>query len=920
MRCLFDLMNPSHFTTAFLLTLGLLAACQTTKPVPSTTTSPAVVETPIWKSDAYQLYRSKVVQGQHEGRALSATELVSNYVSPVNDRLSPRVEFKFSLNGKDNEMAPGLNHLLVAVPRADGSAIETPPIVFGQRYEDATAAPANVYLAPNTAVKIRLDLRPVLAAFKKDGYYTTFRGDKIYQQDFKHVYVAGGTAPLSWDFDNLTNKPELELTDPDGDGIYEATLMLNQPTAAKTTAASWRKSVKTSDFPQYSSDYPLADALYNLALEEARRAVEPDSTFRTGKEWAGVWTRDVSYSIILAQASLQPRVAMKSLLRKVSPDGRIIQDTGTGGAYPCSTDRLIWATAAWEIYQATGDMAWLRKVYPIIRQSIQDDVQNAYDQTTGLVRGESSFLDWREQTYPRWMQPADIYQSENLGTNAVHYQANVVLAQMAARLSQPGIAALYKRQAEAIKFGINQHLWQADKGYYGQYLYGRTALSLSPRAEALGEALCVLFGIAEGERAQQVVAKTPTTPFGIPCISPQIPGIPAYHNDAVWPFVQSFWALAAARAGNETSLMESMAAIYRPAALFLTNKENFVARNGDFAGTQINSSNMLWSLSGSLGLVYKGLFGMQYQGERLVFRPFVPQAFAGHRRLEGFRYRRAVLDIEMDGFGNVIEAITLDGQPLPDAAVAGTLTGRHAIKITLAAPAADAPAPAAVTRTATRFAPETPTVALDKGRLHWAPVEGADEYLVLKNGVLATTIHETEYKVSPGLFAAYQVIAVDDASRESFASEPIETGSEAAHVVQLETVAGKAAWPYKGYSGKGFIEITPTINKALTIPVYIAETGLYVVDFRYANGNGPINTNNQCAIRTLRRGAELLGTVVLPQRGVDEWSNWGFSNPMLVRLEKGTNRFTLAYEPANQNMNIEVNQAMLDYLRVRRME
>lgn len=913
-------MNYRTFAGSGLLTLGLLAACQTTKPVSSTATTPAVVETPIWKSDAYQLYRSKVVQGQHEGRALSATELVSNYVSPVNDRLNPRIEFKFSLNGKDNELAPGLNHVLVAVPKADGGPIETPLIVFGQRYEDATPAPANVYLAPNTVVKIRLDLRAVLAAFKKDGYYTTYRGDKIYQQDFKHVSVAGGTAPLSWDFDNITNMPALAMTDPDGDGIYEATLTLNQPAAAKTTAQQWRKSVKTSDFPQYSSDYPLADALYNLALEEARRAVEPDSTFRTGKEWAGVWTRDVSYSIMLAQASLQPRVAMKSLLRKVSPDGRIIQDTGTGGAYPCLTDRLIWAVAAWEVYQATGDMAWLRKVYPIVRQSIQDDVQNAYDQTTGLVRGESSFLDWREQTYPRWMQPADIYQSENLGTNAVHYQANVVLAQMAARLSQPGIAALYKRQAEAIKFGINQHLWQADKGYYGQYLYGRTALSLSPKAEALGEALCVLFGIAEGERAQQVVAKTPTTPFGIPCISPQIPGIPAYHNDAVWPFVQSFWALAAARAGNETSLMESMAAVYRPAALFLTNKENFVARNGDFAGTQINSSNMLWSLSGSLGLVYKGLFGMQYQGERLVFRPFVPQAFAGHRRLEGFRYRRAVLDIEMDGFGNVIEAITLDGQPLPDAAVAGTLTGRHAINIKLAAPAADAPAPATVTRVATRFAPETPTVALDKGRLHWAPVEGADEYLVLKNGALATTIHETEYKVNPGVFAAYQVIAVDDASRESFASEPIETGSAAAHLVQLETVAAKAARPYKGYSGKGFVEITPTLNKALTIPVSVAEAGLYAIDFRYANGNGPINTNNKCAIRTLRRGAELLGTVVLPQRGVEEWSNWGFSNPILVRLEKGVHPLTLAYEPANQNMNIEVNQAMLDYLRVRRIE
>ncbi|MBD2770420.1 glycogen debranching protein [Hymenobacter sp. BT664] len=911
-------MNFRSLFVGSLLPLGLLGACQTQRPAVPVAAATPVPEIPIWKSAAYRLYRDRVVQDRFEAEALSATELVSNYQSPANETQSPRVEFKFSLNGKDNEMTPGLNHLLVAVPRPGGAAIETPPIVFGQRYVDATPAPATTYLAPNTLVKIQLDLRPVLAAFKKDGFYTTFKGDKLYQQDFKHVYVAGGAAPLSWDFDNLVNKPGLELKDPDGNGIYEVTLTLNQPAAAKTTASQWKQRINTADFPQYSSDYPLADALYNLALEEARRAVEPDSTFRTGQEWAGVWTRDISYSIILAQAILQPRVAMKSLLRKVSADGRIIQDTGTGGAYPCSTDRVIWATAAWEIYQVTGDEAWLRKVYPIIRKSIIDDRQNAYDPVTGLVRGESSFLDWREQTYPRWMQPADIYQSENLGTNVVHYQANVVLAQMATKLGDPGILARHRRQAEAIKFAINEHLWQPSYGYYGQYLYGRTALALSPRAEALGEALSVLFGVAEGSRAQQVVAKTPTTPYGISCIYPQIPGIPPYHNNAVWPFVQSFWALAAAKVGNEQSLTESIAAIYRPAALFLTNKENYVAGNGDFAGTQINSSNMLWSLSGSLSLVYKVLFGLQYQTDRLVFQPFVPQAFQGRRRLTGFPYRRAVLDIEMEGFGNAIATITLDGQPLPDAAVPASLTGRHAVRLVLRN---EAPAPAPVNRVVNRFSPETPTVTYANQRLTWSKSEDAEEYQVLRNGVLVTTIKTSEYVVPAGPFAVYQVIAVDDAGRESFASEPLETGPTIpARWVQLETVAPKANLAYKGFTGHGFIEISQTRNTALTIPVTVSAAGVYALDFRYANGNGPINTNNRCAIRTLRDGRKLLGTVVLPQRGVEEWSNWGFSNPILVRLEKGPHSLKLAYEPANANMNGEVNQALLDYLRVRRVE
>ncbi|RZK19805.1 MAG: glycogen debranching protein [Hymenobacter sp.] len=901
----------------------MLPSCQTPKPAASTTAAtpqPPQPVRPVWQSAAYTIYADSVVQGPHHARALSATELTSNYRSPANAFQSPHIAFKFSINGKDNELAPGQDNLFLAAPRPGGGSLETPVLVFGQRYTDPAPVPDNVYLAPNTKLKIRLDMRPVLEAFKKQGYYTTYKGDKLYKQDFKQVFVAGNTAPLSWDFDNLVNKPELEMHDPDGDGIYEVTLTLNAPADTKTTATSWKKSINTADFPQYNSPYPLADALYNLALEEARRAVEPDSTLRTGKEWGGVWTRDVSYSIILAQATLQPKVAMNSLLRKVTPEGRIIQDTGTGGAYPCSTDRLIWAVAAWEIYKVTGDEAWLRKVYPIVKQSIADDMANAYDPATGLVRGESSFLDWREQTYPRWMQPVDIYQSENLGTNAVHFQANTVLAQMARQLGATAVAAQHEQAAATIKAGMNKYLWQEKAGYYGQYRYGRNFLSLSPRAEALGEALSVWFGIADEARAKTVVSRTPTTDYGISCIYPQIPGIPPYHNNAVWPFVQSYWALAAAQAGNEASLTESMAAIYRPAALFLTNKENFVAQNGDFAGTQINSSNMLWSLSGSLGLVYKILFGLHYETDRLVFRPFVPQAFQGARKLTNFKYRRAVLDVEMSGFGNVIQTITLDGQPLAGAAVPAALTGRHALRIVLSS---QAPAAAPINKVANAVTPETPVVQYQNGHLHWEPVSGASLYTVLKNGQPANfSTTDTKFSVPPTSgYAEYQLIAINKQGLQSFASEPVVVGGQTSERrVQLETVAAKATQPYQGYTGQGFVETSTTKNRTLTIPITVPEAGLYAVDFRYANGNGPINTNNKCAIRTLLMGGKELGTIVLPQRGVEEWSNWGFSNAVLVQLPPGTHQLTLAYEPANTNMNGAVNQAMLDYLRVQKVQ
>ncbi|UOQ66529.1 alpha-L-rhamnosidase-related protein [Hymenobacter volaticus] len=887
-------------------------------PPPSAATEEATPASIVWQSAAYTLYHDKLVQGQHTARALSRTELTSDYQSPAYELQSPQVNFKFSLNGQDNELPPGQHHSFVVLPNEDGTLPETPPIVFGQQYQDGTPLPADAYLAPNAPLKIRLDLRPLLAAFESQGFYTLYNGQQLYKDDLRHVYVVGSAPPLNWDFAGLANLPQLELLDPDGNGIYETTVQFCAPAEDNSTATShWKQSLGVSEFSQYTSDYTLLDALYNLALEEAKLAVEPDGTFRTGQEWAGVWTRDISYSIILAQAALQPEVAKTSLLRKVTRHGRIVQDTGTGGAYPCSTDRVIWATAAWEIYLTTGDEDWLKQVYPIIRRSVEDDQLNAYNPATGLVRGESSFLDWREQTYPSWMQPADIYQSECLGTNAAHYQANAVLALMAARLGDAEAATQHQAQAENIKAAINQHLWLPDKGYYGQYRYGRTYPILSPRAEALGEALTVLFGIADAERSRSVVARTPVMDYGVPCIYPQIPGIPPYHNNGVWPFVESYWGLAAAKASNETAFMESIAALARPAALFLTNKENFVASNGDFAGTQVNSSVMLWSISGALGLVYKGLFGMEFQADGLAFRPFVPQALQGTRRLTGFRYRQATLDIELQGFGNVVRTSTLDGQPLLEATVPASLTGRHTLYIELTNEALPA---CAQNKVAHHVSPSTPVVSYAAGYLSWHAVQGANQYQVLCNGLRVGHTTETSFPISiPTSYTEYQVVAVDALGFESFASEPLPVGiEEACFTFRIEASTPLSDQPDQGYTDSKFIETT-TVNPSVAATVVVPATGTYAVDIRYANGNGPINTSNKCAIRTLRINQQFLGTIVLPQRGDDEWADWGFSNVVVAHLPEGAHTLLLSLEPANENMSGDVNGALLDCIRLTKM-
>lgn len=82
---------------------------------------------------------------------------------------------------------------------------------------------------------------------------------------------------------------------------------------------TWKLKNDISKYPQLRSGNRLHNAIYNMGLDEMINAVEPDTTLRTGKEWAGVWTRDVSYSIILSMSYLQPEASKISLMKKSTP-------------------------------------------------------------------------------------------------------------------------------------------------------------------------------------------------------------------------------------------------------------------------------------------------------------------------------------------------------------------------------------------------------------------------------------------------------------------------------------------------------------------------------------------------------------------------------------------------------------------------
>ncbi|MFV8838277.1 alpha-L-rhamnosidase-related protein [Salinimicrobium soli] len=885
------------FNKLYLLPILALA-------VNSCAVEPKDNEEPLFRNDKFTVYKDKVVQGDNVAKVISTEEIRSNYKSPASANYSNLISFKFTINEKDNEMPTGRDHHV----KISANEHESPIFVFGKA-DAQTPEDTGEKLKPNHDYTFRADMRPVLEEFEKKGFYEAFDGSRIAKQDFKGFYIAGGSEPLSWDFVNLEEKG-LEMTDPDGDGIYEITLNMNPYDASEAEEKSWKLSEDISKKPSYSSDQPIVDALFKLSTEEALKNIEPDSTLRTGAEWGGVWTRDISYSIYLAFAYHEPEIAKISLMKKVNRD-RIIQDTGSGGAWPISSDRTVWAIAAWEVYKVTGDEEWLRNSYEIIKNTLEDDYKTIRTEN-GLYKGESSFLDWREQTYPKWMNNVDILESQNLGTNVVHYQAHIVLGKMAEAIGETG--EKYFERAESIKNAINKQLWQEDKGYYAQYLYGRKAMNLSERFEALGESLAVIFDVADVKRSKRIISESPVTPFGVTSIYPQIPGIPPYHNNGIWPFVQSYWNLAAAKAGNQQVLNQGLAAIYRPAALFLSNYENFVAESGDFKGTEINSNRMLWSMAGNLAMVHRLFIGMQFEENGIKFQPVIPKQYGGTKTLSNFPYRDATLDITVKGYGNEIAEITLDGKPLENAFFDTSLSGAHKIDIKMANndfEGADA------SFVENKFSLPTPQAKLEYGIFSWNKIEGAQNYLVYKNGKVIEETSENSVNVSPSGFAEYKVSAIGPNGFESFTSEPIWSyDTSAAKQLEMESFTGKSSEDFVNHSGSGFIEISTEKNREVSLPVTIEKAGKYLVDFRYSNGSGPWNTDNKAAIRSLYVNDDYVGAVVFPQRGQDEWSDWGYSSSFTVELQKGENMLQLKFEDWNNNMNVKVNKAMLDYLRL----
>jgi hypothetical protein len=376
--------------------------------------------------------------------------------------------------------------------------------------------------------------------------------------------------------------------------------------------------------------------------------------FETGEKWHYVWTRDLSYAADLGLAMLDPERVRNSLDFKLSPlrpgmsrsphmagsnDGfQIIQDTGSGGSWPVSTDRVSWAFGAEQVLKTLPPEQ--RKVFAAralqaLTNTIENDRLAAFNTVSGLYTGEQSFLDWRDQSYAAWIvnDLASMATSKALSTNVGHYKALTLAASLAHEHGNGELERKYGGWARALKRAINERLWLDDANMYSSLTAPHFDGAPMHKFDWLGQTLAIVTGVADPARARKILAHYPHGPMGAPVIYPQQRGMPVYHNRAIWPFVTAYGLKAAAISGNTSVADAAYATLMRAAALNLSNMENLEWLSGQpllldeqqpsLIGPVINSKRQLWSVGAYLGMVIGDVFGVQTTADGIALRPFI---------------------------------------------------------------------------------------------------------------------------------------------------------------------------------------------------------------------------------------------------------------------------------------------------------
>ena len=827
-------------------------------------------------NDVFSVSGDSVVEGIYRAYAPDRHSIVSNYVDTLSWQGSSPIAFRLAFNMRDNEMAWGLFHYIDA-------AADT--VTVTACVPDTLAHYAVHAVRPDWHCTLRVDLRQMLSDFSSKGVWVTAKGDSIFSDEFNGVWVIGTVKPLSWDLLPLARNNRLKLRPSEREGFYELDINFAPTDYVRACQfTGWKGSGENKTFPKVHTADVLADALYNMAVETIDRA-----------DFSLMNLSELSLASLLVLAEAKPELCMQLLRSKVE-GGMICQDLNGRFTFPVVNDRLIWACAAWQVYLATGNRRWLKYAHKVILATVEQIEQVSLCQTMHLVHGCDSYSS-PELQYPRWMQPTDYYESLRLSTNAIYARCLYVLSLIDEELfldSEQHYLA-YKR----VKDSINQTMWNESLGRYSSFLIDEVFARQSNVSCNLAQAACVLFDIADDDRATTLVARTPFYLTGIPTIYPSRHSAPMGNQAA---FVQGLWNLAAAHADNQMALRYGLAALYRWAAF-----------NG-FGGAAASPQHNLLAACAVAAMSLKITAGITLSPEGIEFNPCVPDCFAGSKTISSIRYRGATFNLTIVGTGSAIKSFVVDGKPQNTNFLHSDVTGEHNITITLEAPAQ--PATQHVNISQPAICPFTPELQWTGDSARIVNFNSNLTYSVVINNRSFAGVHEVfsvpvEEENKP--LSIIHVVA-RGGGIESQPSQPREFVSpNALTTYPLARFANAGSKLLPAHLSKQVVEFSADGINEITISAFAQRAGYYYLDVLYSCGAASVSITPMCQVWVNTHRQDVL---VLPVLGANQWRTFGYSNRIKVALLAGKNTIRLQCFSPKNSRNIKAPTVLLRSLRL----
>lgn len=774
-----------------------------------------------------------------------------------------------------------------------------------------------------------------------------------YAQTSPEIY----SSTVRW-LNNTTNAYEVLRSD----GLKTYYLKTDAPLRDHVPANKEVKIEESPAFPFTRTNSTLFDSLFSLAILEVQKASvstisDPSfensqcDCFETGEMWKYVWTRDTAYASDLGLAAIDPIRSMNSLLFKISgfrdnlgKGEQIVQDTGTGGSWPISTDRVVWSLGALETlkhlpFKSAAYNSFLSRSFYALKNTALTDRSAIFDFEDGLYTGEQSFLDWREQTYPLWAssQVTHIGMAKSLSTNVIHYMHLMNLVELAGEMSDHKSQEMFRDWAKNLKTAINNHFWDgiSYRSLKGTFLDQRAYKYY----DLLGTSLAVISGIANQNQSSSALNSYPQTEVGAPVIWPQHQDIPIYHNRSIWPFVTGY-ALKAAKKIEDPYLISSfIRSLVLGPAQNLSHMENYeflTLRNyfadGKLSGPVVNSRRQLWSVAAYAGMVQDVIFGKEVKLAHIKFNPSLTarirnEIFSNSSSLElnklNFQGKILKVIMHLPKIDKTIKAdavlkvvsLTLNGSGLiPDSWIhVDKLSAKNELHLTLAAPGifpqskmvkVSVPLNSFLStdERETLYAPRTPALS-PIGLSDNAPLltfHSQDHqlvtYHVYKNGKYLNKTHARYYldsSHSVNQTACYSVVAVYSSGNESFPSEPFcywPTSSiqhYPLHGPRVTTIGGAQM---ANESGRVFLHEWGTPDQKLQLEkVRPSQTGIFAVQLEYLNQER-ISTGITAAVKKITIINSITKEVVKTSIFMmpHHQGSWIDSNFVSVSLKKDT--------------------------------